>query len=136
MTSPCPLCAPTGEDVLYLSDLYRIIAVNDPAWPGFCRVILNQHAREMTDLPIAARTEIMNAVWATESVLQDLIQPDKINLASLGNVVPHVHWHVIPRWKDDSHFPDPVWANRQRDWAKKPAVDPRDIAAKLKARLG
>ena len=92
MTSPCPLCAPTGEDVLYLSDLYRIIAVNDPAWPGFCRVILNQHAREMTDLPIAARTEIMNAVWATESVLQDLIQPDKINLASLGNVVPHVHW--------------------------------------------
>jgi diadenosine tetraphosphate (Ap4A) HIT family hydrolase len=136
MTSPCPLCAPTGEEILYLSDLYRIIAVDEPAWPGFCRIILNQHAREMTDLSMNIRTEIMGAIWATESTLRDLMQPDKINLASFGNVVPHVHWHVIPRWKDDSHFPDPIWANRQREWTHKPTVNKRDIAAKLKACLG
>jgi len=28
--------------------------------------------------------------------------------------VPHVHWHVIPRWLDDSHFPQPIWANPRR----------------------
>ena len=136
MTSPCPLCAPTGEEVLYLSDLYRVIAVNDPAWPGFCRVILNSHAAEMTDLPVEDRSSLMKAVCVTESVLRDLMNPDKINLASLGNVVPHVHWHVIPRWQSDSHFPDPIWANAKREWANKPRVDHQKITARLKACLG
>lgn len=136
MTSPCPLCTSTGEEVLYLSDIYRIIAVNDTAWPGFCRVILNSHAAEMTDLPIEGRSAIMKAVCVTESVLRELMLPDKINLASLGNVVPHVHWHVIPRWKNDSHFPDPIWANAKREWTNKPNVDNQEIAARLKACLG
>jgi diadenosine tetraphosphate (Ap4A) HIT family hydrolase len=42
------------------------------------------------------------------------LQPDKINLASLGNMVPHLHWHVVPRWRDDSHFPAPIWAAAKR----------------------
>ena len=136
MTSPCPLCAPTGEEVVYLSDLYRIVSVNDPNWPGFCRVILNAHAAEMTDLSMADRSAIMSAVCATESILRELLSPDKINLASLGNVVPHVHWHVIPRWRHDSHFPDPIWANAKRDWPNKPAFNPLEIATRLKAALG
>ena len=90
----------------------------------------------MTDLSIEDRSAIMKAVCVTETVLRDLMQPDKINLASLGNVVPHVHWHVIPRWKDDSHFPEPIWGNQQREWANKPIVDNRKIAARLKVRLG
>jgi len=52
----------------------------------------------------------MATVLAVERVLREQLKPDKINLASLGNVVPHLHWHVIPRWTDDSHFPDPIWA--------------------------
>lgn len=136
MTSPCPLCTPTGEEILYLSDLYRVISVNDPAWPGFCRVILNSHAQEITDLSFEDRSTLMKAVYETESVLRDLMQPDKINLACLGNVVPHVHWHVIPRWKNDSHFPDPIWANSQREWLNKPIVDNREIASRLRTRLG
>ena len=110
----CPLCQSAGEDILYSNDLYRIIAVNDPAWPGFCRVILNRHAAEMTDLAIEERSALMMAVCVVESALRKLLQPTKINLASLGNVVPHVHWHVIPRWADDSHFPDPIWAPATR----------------------
>ena len=106
----CPLCKTDGEDILFSNALYRIVAVNDPSWPGFCRVILNRHAAEMTDLPIEDRSTLMKAVCVVESALRDLMQPTKINLASLGNVVPHVHWHVIPRWSDDTHFPDPIWA--------------------------
>lgn len=135
MTSPCPLCTPTEEEVLYLSDLYRIVAVNDPLWPGFCRIILNSHAREMTDLSADDRLRVMGAVFATEAILRDLMHPDKINLASLGNVVPHVHWHVIPRWCDDSHFPDPIWASTKRAWLNKPTVDNGEIAARLEACL-
>lgn len=132
----CPLCQTDGEDILFSNALYRIVAVNDPAWPGFCRVILNRHAAEMTDLPIEDRSAIMKAVCVTETILRDLMHPDKINLASLGNVVPHVHWHIIPRWKEDSHFPDPIWANAKREWTNKPTVDNQEIAARLKACLG
>jgi diadenosine tetraphosphate (Ap4A) HIT family hydrolase len=65
----------------------------------------------------------MNAVLATERALRKALQPDKINLASLGNLVPHLHWHVIPRWRDDSHFPAPIWAAPQR------TAVPHDIGA-------
>ena len=110
----CPLCKTNDEDILFANDLYRIIAVNDPMWPGFCRVILNRHASEMTDLPIEDRSALMKAVCVVESALRSLMQPTKINLASLGNVVPHVHWHIIPRWSDDTHFPEPIWATAKR----------------------
>jgi diadenosine tetraphosphate (Ap4A) HIT family hydrolase len=43
------------------------------------------------------------------------MQPDKVNLATLGNVVPHLHWHVIPRYKEDSCFPASVWSEKQRE---------------------
>jgi diadenosine tetraphosphate (Ap4A) HIT family hydrolase len=46
--------------------------------------------------------------------VRDVMQPLKVNVASLGNVVPHLHWHVIPRYADDAHVPAPVWAQAQR----------------------
>lgn len=64
---------------------------------------------EMTDLQPDEAAEIMWAVFSVERALREVLNPDKINLATLGNVVPHVHWHVIPRWRDDTHFPKPIW---------------------------
>jgi diadenosine tetraphosphate (Ap4A) HIT family hydrolase len=60
-----------------------------------------------------------------------VLDPLKINLASFGNMTPHLHWHVIPRWADDAHFPQPVWGPRQR------AVDDATLSARrsLLARL-
>jgi diadenosine tetraphosphate (Ap4A) HIT family hydrolase len=52
----------------------------------------------------------MAAVVAVELALREQVQPTKINLAALGNMVPHLHWHVIARFDWDSHFPAPVWA--------------------------
>jgi diadenosine tetraphosphate (Ap4A) HIT family hydrolase len=46
------------------------------------------------------------------------MKPGKVNLASLGNQVPHLHWHVIPRYADDAHFPKPIWATPERDVAE------------------
>jgi diadenosine tetraphosphate (Ap4A) HIT family hydrolase len=56
--------------------------------------------------------------------VREVMQPDKVNLASLGNVVPHLHWHVIPRYTDDAHFPAPVWAPAVR------VTDPAVLAAR------
>ena len=92
-----------------------MVAVDEPDYPGFVRVILGRHAREMADLDPAEREALMAVVFGVEAAVRDTMQPDKMNLASLGNMTPHVHWHVIPRYRDDRHFPHPVWAVPQRE---------------------
>jgi len=71
----------------------------------------------MSDLPETDRVHCMNVVFAVERALRNTMAPAKINLATLGNMVAHVHWHVIPRFTDDPHFPQPVWGVRQREGA-------------------
>jgi diadenosine tetraphosphate (Ap4A) HIT family hydrolase len=111
----CELCDASTGDLLHATAHWRLLLVDDPNYPGFCRVIWNAHVKEMTDLSEAERQEMMSAVWTVEQVIRDIMQPDKINLASLGNMVPHLHWHIIPRYLDDVHFPAPVWANPKAD---------------------
>ena len=111
----CELCEQAGCEVLWQGALCRAVLVGDRDYPAFCRVILNRHLREMTDLLPDESLQLMQVVFAVESVLRELMQPDKINLASFGNMTPHVHWHVIPRYADDRHFPLPVWGLPQRD---------------------
>lgn len=69
---------------------------------------------EFSDLPLVDQQACMAVVAAVERVLRTLLKPTKINLAALGNMVPHLHWHVIARFAWDSHFPAPVWAAPQR----------------------
>jgi diadenosine tetraphosphate (Ap4A) HIT family hydrolase len=56
----------------------------------------------------------MKVVFAVETAIREVMHPDKINLASLGNKTPHVHWHIIPRFKNDKHFPNSHWAEAAR----------------------
>ncbi len=104
-----------------------VLATDTPDYPGFCRVILNMHVKEMTDLSPENRTRLMAVVWKTEQAVRDVMQPDKINLASLGNVVPHLHWHVIPRFEKDPHFPSPIWGNAVREADARPGPNLADI---------
>jgi diadenosine tetraphosphate (Ap4A) HIT family hydrolase len=74
----------------------------------------------------------MRVVYAVETVVRQLFSPDKINLASFGNVVPHLHWHIIPRWGDDRHFPEPVWGAVRREGAtQRSQVSNEEIALVL-----
>lgn len=121
----CELCQATNETRIWQDDACRVILVDDPAYPGFCRVIWQAHVAEMTDLTPAEREHFMRVVWRTERALRDVLNPTKINLASLGNVVPHLHWHIIARFADDAHFPRPVWAASLRDGKQRipPAIE-------------
>ncbi len=134
MTSVCPLCQPSGELVVWSNSHCRVLRVDDPDHPAFCRVIWSAHVREMTDLGMRERKYLMAVVFTVEQALRELLRPDKINLASLGNQVPHLHWHVIPRFRDDAHFPDPVWAARQRDGRPR-AIDVSALQKILAERL-
>ena len=117
MTASCELCDSDGGEIVYRSPHYRVVLVDDAAYPGFCRVIWNAHVKEMSDLPAADRTALSNVVWAVEAAVREVMQPEKINLATLGNMTPHLHWHVIPRYTNDAHFPSPVWAEARREAA-------------------
>ena len=110
----CELCKATGETLLWHGQHCRVILVEDKDYPGFCRVVWNDHVKEMTDLSFSMRTEIINIVLAVEETVREVMHPDKINLASLGNMTPHLHWHIIPRYADDKHFPNPVWGEPLR----------------------
>lgn len=140
MTAPsCEFCSSPGGAVLWQNDLCRVVRVDEPDYPGFLRVILQRHAREMTDLPPDERARLMAIVFEVEAVVRDVMRPDKMNLASLGNMTPHVHWHVVPRYHDDRHFPSPIWAAPRRESAA--PLDGRESAAQglsaaLLARLG
>ncbi len=69
----------------------------------------------MTDLTPDDRVRTMDIVFAVEAAIREVIQPDKINLACLGNQTPHVHWHIIPRFEEDKHFPNSHWGEEVRD---------------------
>ena len=133
----CELCTSPGGELVWRSALCRVVLIDDTDYPGFCRVILNRHEPEMTDLAVNERQAMMRVVFAVESALRHLINPDKINLASLGNVTPHVHWHVIPRWREDRCFPNPIWGLAQRTDVALPAkIDLSILRKSLAEQLG
>lgn len=127
---PCDLCDTLGGTLLWQNDALRVVYVDEPGYRGYCRVIWKAHVAEMTDLDENQRMNCLRAVFVVESLLRELLSPDKINLASLGNFTPHVHWHVIPRFRHDPHFPQAIWGVRQRD-----NVVPATDAAQLKEKL-
>ena len=115
----CVLCkdelkAEEGQ-LIWRGDECRVILVNDPDLPGFCRVIWNRHVVEMTDLSYGEREHIMTLVFAVEEAVRHVMHPDKVNIAALGNMVPHIHWHVIPRFKDDTFFPGSAWSKKTQE---------------------
>ena len=126
------MCDTPGGTLLWKDSFCRIILADEPDYPGFLRVIAHAHIKEMTDLSSAEQQALMGVVFAAESALREVMQPDKVNLASLGNVVPHLHWHVIPRFENDPHFPNPVWGAKLRDT---PHAAPEDLVNRLTAAL-
>lgn len=120
----CALCREAGGTPVADAARWRVVRVEDAAFPAFYRVVWNAHAAEFTDLAPDGRDECMAAVAAVERALRERLRPDKVNLASFGNMVAHLHWHVVARFRWDSHWPQPVWGTAQRE-------PPADAAARL-----
>ena len=111
----CPLCMTDGGQLVWRGTHLRVIRADEPGFPAFYRVVWNAHVAEFSDLTQAERQHCMDAVTVVEQVLREHLAPTKVNLAALGNMVPHLHWHVIARFGWDSHFPALVWASAQRE---------------------
>ena len=121
--SSCQLCNPneshnndhhatkhiTQTVLIFSNKLFRVVRVLDPDYFGYIRLIINKHVREMTELSEQDSQSVFSALLLIERVLINKLKPYKINVASLGNLVPHLHWHIICRYKNDKHFPNPIW---------------------------
>jgi diadenosine tetraphosphate (Ap4A) HIT family hydrolase len=131
----CSLCTTDGGMIIWKNDLFRIVAFHDSQLPGYLRIISQQHVKEMTDFPQAAQAQLFGLMMVCERLMRETMQPDKINLASLGNQTPHMHWHVIARWKDDAYFPDSIWSNAYRETAAGVLAQRHALAKEFYSRL-
>lgn len=126
--TPCALCKTDGGRLIWRGAEFRLIRADDALLPAFYRVVWNAHVAEFSDLSALQRLTCLDAVALAEQSLRETLVPDKVNLASLGNVVPHLHWHVIARWRWDAYWPQSAWSAAQR-----PASEA--MLASLSARL-
>ncbi|HXE51136.1 MAG TPA: HIT family protein [Ramlibacter sp.] len=135
----CPLCDGPGGVPVFAGPKFRLIRADEAGFPAFYRLVWSEHVSEFSDLAPAQRQLCMEAVVQVEQSLRAHLHPIKVNLAALGNVVPHLHWHIVARFEWDSHFPGPVWAPPQREAASdriamierlRPALE-KDMVSKL-----
>lgn len=131
----CPLCENYGGTLIARTPHYRVVFAGEADYPAFVRVIWNDHVKEMSDLPAVQQTVLMQAVFAIEAQMRKVLAPSKVNLASFGNVVPHLHWHIIPRFANDAHWPQPTWGARQRDGVAHGAGQLQALAGAIRAAL-
>jgi len=136
MTS-CEICSLTEGEIIWTDNKLRVVLLEHQDYKGYCRVELISHIKEMTDLDETLQFIIMRCVFKVEEVLRKIFNPEKINLASLGNKSPHIHWHVIPRFREDPHFPNSHWGEKLREGLHQPisAQEKKDLIALLNQSL-
>ncbi|WP_228898729.1 HIT family protein [Acidovorax sp. Leaf73] len=131
----CPLCAEDGGALVWRGERLRVIRAQEAGFPAFYRVVWNAHVAEFSDLAAVDRVHCMEAVALVEQALRQHLSPTKVNIAALGNMVPHLHWHLIARFDWDSHFPSPVWAAAQRPSPAAQEAGVRTLLPALEAQL-
>lgn len=115
-----------SDSVLYLNE--------DQFFKGYCILEYKSHVKELFDLTDEARDLYMKHVSLAAKALQKVFNPDKINYELLGNKVPHLHWHIIPRFKEDPAWSDPVWS-KHHDSVKPPIERMNQLVAEVQKHL-
>lgn len=97
--------------------LCRVALKNDKSWPWLYLVPRRENIREIHDLSVPEQVQLIHEISMAARALQTVYQPEKINTAALGNMVPQLHVHVLARFKNDPAWPRPVWAVQQAEIA-------------------
>ena len=105
------------EPDLRVAELDRtcVLLNRDQFFPGYCFVVANEHVTELFHLDPASRAAVMEEVNAVAAAVAEVFKPDKVNYELLGNMVPHMHWHVVPRFRSDPLWPRPIWAEPREE---------------------
>lgn len=98
---------------LYENDYFYIL--KEESTIPWVKIFTTKPYKELSDCDEKIQEAILKAMLIVEKEMIAYYQPEKINIALFGNYVPHVHIHVMARFKDDSHFPESMWGIKQRE---------------------
>jgi diadenosine tetraphosphate (Ap4A) HIT family hydrolase len=114
----CPICTKWhDEPEQRIIELDRtLVSLNrDQFFPGYCFVYTKEHVTELFHLDVETRNQVMAEVCAVAEALYNAFTPDKINYELLGNMAPHMHWHLVPRRASDALWPRPHWSEPHQE---------------------
>ncbi|MCH9812731.1 MAG: HIT family protein [Epsilonproteobacteria bacterium] len=94
------------------SHIYIEVEESEIPW---LKIFTKEPYKEFSQAPQVVKQEIWRLLDIIEKEMLSYYQPDKINIASFGNYLPHVHFHIMARFEEDSFFPEPMWGTKQRD---------------------
>ena len=120
----CLMCHKWQDDAdLRVAELdYCYVVLNrDQFFTGYCFVFAKAHVTELFHLDVTTRQGIIEEVNAVAAALSRVFNPTKINYELLGNMVPHMHWHLVPRFSDDPLWPRPIWSEAHAEKLLSPA---------------
>ncbi len=99
--------------MIYENDLVFVeIEESEIPW---IKIFTQRKIKEFSECTLEEKTEIFRIIDIVEKSMLRYFNADKINIASFGNLLPHVHWHVMARFESDSYFPEPMWGKKQRE---------------------
>jgi diadenosine tetraphosphate (Ap4A) HIT family hydrolase len=114
--SECPICKRLsslrdGTDPAMITELEEsIVVLADPqGYPGWCILLLKEHAEHLADLQIARQERLFGEVARVAGAIRAVCSPRRLNYECLGNEVAHVHWHIVPRYPGDPQPTGPIW---------------------------
>jgi diadenosine tetraphosphate (Ap4A) HIT family hydrolase len=99
-----------------------VVLNRDQFFPGYTLLFTKLHATELFHLDRSVRAGLMEEVSCVAEALFSVFQPDKINYELLGNMVPHIHWHLVPRTSAEPLWPRPIWSEPHNDLLLSPEV--------------
>jgi len=129
--STCIMCTRwDDEPTLRITELThtRVLLNRDQFFPGYTFVFTKDHVTELFHLSREVRQGVMEEVTAVAEALYTTFQPAKMNYELLGNMVPHMHWHLVPRFATDPLWPRPIWSEARAEVMLSPAEYAERIA--------
>ena len=117
----CPLCTPRPDDsghwirigTLSVATLYLD---RNQTYRGHCQLVFDpRHVEGLEQLEPDEYSRLMADLSVAARAIRAACRPDLMNYASLGNVVPHVHWHIVPRYRNDPRWGAPIYTTELAD---------------------
>ncbi len=96
------------------SNALIVVEIHESEVP-WLKVFTQAVKKEFSECTQEEKMMLFKALDIIELAMLEYYQPEKINIASFGNMLPHVHWHITARFKEDSYFPEPMWGVKQRN---------------------
>lgn len=101
------------EKIIYQNEFIKILVENSEI--PWLKIFTQTAYKEFSQCDMRTRLDIFQCLDIIEKEMLEYFEPEKINIASFGNYVPHVHFHIMARFKNDSFFPEPMWGKKQRE---------------------